>query len=285
MRAEVCLVIAGCSWASVTQPPAVDPGTRPVPCTESRVAPTADVVGAAAFGAAALAGLAYGVSTHGDTDIEGPPSGVGFGVAAIAAIPATLYILSAVSGYRSTCRCQQLNHPELGPAADPNGFYIRQGVAVSPSLHAGTATRVGPTIGFGYRGVTGAWLIDASVFNVNYWNLFAHQTADFPSAARLGIHHFLERAPTSSLYVGAAASIGQELIRGTDDRYLGQQYRWGPQAEAVVGAEVLEDRRVKVFFEASLIAPVLPVVTSNSLTNQDDSLWAPTLQLAMGVVF
>ena len=52
-----------------------------------------------------------------------------------------------------------------------------------------------------------------------------------------------------------------------------------------MGAEFLEDRRVNVFFEASLIAPVLPVVTSNGVTNQDDSLWAPTLQLAMGVVF
>jgi len=90
---------------------------------------------------------------------------------------------------------------------------------------------------------------------------------------------------SSSLYVGAAASIGQELIQPSDDRYLGFQYRWGPQAEAVVGAEVLEDRRVNVFFEASVIAPLLPVVTSNSATNQDDSLWAPTLQLAMGVVF
>jgi hypothetical protein len=284
MRAEVCLVIAGCSWASVTQPPAVDPGTRPVPCTESRAAPAADVIGAAAFGAAALAGLAYGLSTYGDTDMEaGPPPSAGFELAVVAAIPATLYLLSAVSGYRSTCRCQRLNHPELGP--DPNGFYVRQGIAVSPSLHAGTATRVGPTIGFGYRGVAGAWLIDASVFNVNYWNLFAHQTADFPSAARLGVHRVLEHAPTSSLYVGAAASIGQELIQASDSRYLGLQYRWGPQAEAVVGAQLFEDRGANVFFEASLIAPLEPVVTGNRLSNQDDSLWAPTLQLAMGFVF
>ena len=110
MRAAVCVLLAGCSF-SMTTPPAADPGTRPVACTQSRASPIADTVGAVVFSTIALLGATYTVAYYQDAHPGFAPDGsYGLGVAAVAGAAGALYIVSAARGFDDASRCKQLNH-------------------------------------------------------------------------------------------------------------------------------------------------------------------------------
>jgi hypothetical protein len=114
MRAAVWMVMAGCSF-SMARPPATDPGTRPLECSQSRASPIADVVGAVVFSSLGLLGAAYAVDYYGSSMTGFAPSGgYGVGFALVGGAAGALYIVSAARGFDSAFRCEQLNQHAVG---------------------------------------------------------------------------------------------------------------------------------------------------------------------------
>jgi hypothetical protein len=95
-----CLLIPGCAFLTVKPAPLVDPGVRPVPCTQSRVAPLLDTVPAVAL--LLLAAAALSDSNGDEADLVAPIAGG----ATLAALP---FVISAVYGFSKTSDCAQMN--------------------------------------------------------------------------------------------------------------------------------------------------------------------------------
>jgi hypothetical protein len=105
-----CVLVSSCSWAFVKAPPADHP-TAADECTDSRLAPTADVAWTAMFGLTALivSGRCY-QKAQGGVEQDGSPSEpcspgayVGLSATGVLAIAAAV---SAYSGFRDTGRCR-----------------------------------------------------------------------------------------------------------------------------------------------------------------------------------
>jgi hypothetical protein len=113
MVMSIVLVGSGCSWIVVQGPPAIDPGVRPVQCTETILPPVLDTGPAVVLlGLAALL-VAVGVKEGGET---------GKDVARFGALPGVLglpWAFSAWSGYAKTARCREMNRT---PPRPPPGF-------------------------------------------------------------------------------------------------------------------------------------------------------------------
>lgn len=111
------LVGAGCSFITVRGAPAQDPGYRPVPCTQSRIAPIADTIPALVL---------LGISAAIIADISNDDAGMegralaGLLVAVPFAIGGAPFALSAWYGYHRTGRCRDLNQAPLAPVS-PSG--------------------------------------------------------------------------------------------------------------------------------------------------------------------
>jgi quinol-cytochrome oxidoreductase complex cytochrome b subunit len=93
--------------------PDVDPGTRPVPCSQSTVAPVADSVGAVMVGlAATVVGFAF--PAIGDHSAES----IGYRNATfvIGGIGVLAYAVSAYHGFATATRCERYNPPDAGTA-------------------------------------------------------------------------------------------------------------------------------------------------------------------------
>ncbi len=117
MRALALVLLGGCSFVFVHGPP--DPPKPPFECTDSNVAPYADLGIAGAFAAIGI----FGVTAHGHTcDATEPdciPNNLGvdwahdFGAASLGV--AVLYVLSSWYGFNETDACQKA--PTTSPVA------------------------------------------------------------------------------------------------------------------------------------------------------------------------
>ncbi|MGE5183343.1 MAG: hypothetical protein ACM31C_14835 [Acidobacteriota bacterium] len=109
MRALLALVLSGCSFAFVTAPPkqAAPPTAE---CTESYIAPVADLALAAGGGALAI-GLT--ASAPGCNSGDCTASNIGGGVArtagALMLIPTLIYAISSYRGFTDVGACRRLH--------------------------------------------------------------------------------------------------------------------------------------------------------------------------------
>jgi hypothetical protein len=101
-----CLLLPGCALLTVQPAPLVDPGVRPVPCTQSRVAPTLDLVPASLL----LLLAAVAVSNNGgdEADLVAPIAGG----ATLTALP---FVVSSIYGFSKTSGCSQMNARPVAP--------------------------------------------------------------------------------------------------------------------------------------------------------------------------
>ena len=102
------VVATGCSLVTVQGPPAVDPGTRPLACTEARLSPGIDV-GLSIF---AFLGTSFVISFGRALD-DRPNNSSAVPAVVLGAVPALPFALSAWYGFAKTGRCRALNRPAL----------------------------------------------------------------------------------------------------------------------------------------------------------------------------
>ena len=130
VRAALVLSLAasGCSIGTSGPPDGYDPrGPRPPDCTTSRRAPALDAVGAGVFG---IAGVAYlvgscGAGDHGqDTDQTCEAITNALGVVLL--IPATIFAISAASGFSKTGRCREATEAHERVRRAPSGVGPRR---------------------------------------------------------------------------------------------------------------------------------------------------------------
>jgi hypothetical protein len=102
----LCLLLAtGCSFIAVQSAPAKDPGTRPIECTQSNVAPALDLVPTVL-----LLGLSLIVLSKTDGGDEAGLVPIFAGGLALAGLP---FAISAGYGFSRTARCTEMNRRPL----------------------------------------------------------------------------------------------------------------------------------------------------------------------------
>lgn len=179
------------------------------------------------------------------------------------------------------------------PAKSSAGaFYVRIGYAAAPTAAGSNLEpRFGPTIGGGYRRAVDTWLFDVSVLNTHAWRRpdSNDYDANILSFGRIAGYYLLPYDAGSSFYVGGALSFGQSVVQMQSEAgYYGESDTLAIQVEGSAGYEFLQDRSVRVFVEANLIAPLAKVDVYNygpMGPSPEESHWAPTLQLSAGVGF
>ena len=120
MRFAWIVLLAGCSFVFVSGPPASAPPNAD--CTESRVAPIADVVLTSALLAGGIAGVSAKNNCQPMSDIDCLGSGLGVAFANVAGVIALLGALgfgvSALDGFSDTGACRSL-HASAPARAQP----------------------------------------------------------------------------------------------------------------------------------------------------------------------
>ena len=116
------LVLSSCSWIEVQPPPRHPPAHGKVDCTESRVDPAMDTVGAVLLGSVALscgmAAVAARFSCGEGCPGPGPiPYSFAFACALPAAVLAIPVVISAEYGFRHTKRCREMRR--RAPTSQP----------------------------------------------------------------------------------------------------------------------------------------------------------------------
>jgi hypothetical protein len=101
----------GCALSLAVRPPDLDPGVRPVRCSQSRVAPAVD----AAIAAGLVAAIAAGAAGGGDGPIP---------------VVAATFAISAATGYHGQARCRAMNRRPVALSAP----------AITVGGHAGTSS-------------------------------------------------------------------------------------------------------------------------------------------------
>lgn len=96
----VAIASSGCSLVMVRGAPSFDPGTRPVPCTQSRAAPIIDLVPGLGF-----AGIGIAIASTGDESAKAAATLVSIPFL-LAAIP---FLGSSLYGFRKVSRCRAMN--------------------------------------------------------------------------------------------------------------------------------------------------------------------------------
>ena len=102
----LAISMTACSWVVVQKPPAVDPGTRPVDCTESRGGPVLDTLAGIGFIAVAAA-----VKFDDSADDSARQTADANQRAMFVTLSALPFLIAARHGYEHTARCRAMNRP------------------------------------------------------------------------------------------------------------------------------------------------------------------------------
>jgi hypothetical protein len=157
------------------------------------------------------------------------------------------------------------------------GFYTRVGVrdsyGVEEPFHAWAAF----AFGLGYRFDRQTWGIDGSVLNIQF-----DPEEGLHTAVRVVPYVTFTRWTRVETWLGAGLSYG--WVKGTVDEAIAKRRGQGWQCDAILGAELPREIRVRMFVQ---LAATLPFYTLYDTTYmaRDSALHVYALEMALGVRF
>jgi hypothetical protein len=115
MRALVCVLglVSGCSFLTVRGVPDNITTHRPVPCTESLIAPILDTVPAVGFFGGGTRLIVEAFRERGGG--QDSPAAILFVTGVLGVLASVPFVASAAHGYVKTGRCREVNRSLLSP--------------------------------------------------------------------------------------------------------------------------------------------------------------------------
>lgn len=117
--ASALVAVPGCSVLFVRGAPANDPGTRPLPCTQSYLAPAIDGVPGGTMLIGGVAGIAWALSRPRGDSHEFSAEGVVFLTGILSTLASLPLVASASYGFVKVRGCRRMNEAPPRPAAMP----------------------------------------------------------------------------------------------------------------------------------------------------------------------
>jgi hypothetical protein len=117
--ASALVAVPGCSVLFVRGAPAHDPGTRPLPCTQSYLAPAIDGVPGGTLLVGGVAGIAWALSRPRGDSHEFSAEGVVFLTGILATLASLPLVASGSYGYVKVRGCRRMNESPPRPMPMP----------------------------------------------------------------------------------------------------------------------------------------------------------------------